>query len=157
MGELCIRGSFLAMGYYDNPEKTAEVFVQNPLNTHYPETIYRTGDLVSINERGEIMYHGRKDFQIKHRGNRIELGEIENAAAAVPGIEMCACIYDTEKERIVLFYQGKEVTTKLIRDTMKEKVPSYMLPNVMREVEEMPKNQNGKIDRKKLKILYAER
>ncbi len=155
-GELCIRGSFLSMGYYDNPEKTAEAFIQNPLNTHYPELIYRTGDLVSINEYGEMMYHGRKDFQIKHKGNRIELGEIENAASAVPGIEMCACIYDTEKERIVLVYQGKDVTTQLIRNTMKKSVPSYMLPNVMLEVSVMPKNQNGKIDRKALKEYYTE-
>lgn len=157
MGELCIRGSFLSMGYYDNPEKTAEMFIQNPLNTHYPEIIYRTGDLVSINERGEMMYHGRKDFQIKHRGNRIELGEIENAASAVPGIEMCACIYDTERERIVLIYQGDGVTNQLIRETMKQKVPSYMLPNVMMHVESMPKNQNGKIDRKVLKAQYEEK
>ena len=90
-GELCIRGSFLALGYYNNPEKTSEVFVQNPLNKHYPEVIYRTGDIVSINTLGELMYHGRKDYQIKHRGNRIELGEIESAAGRMDGIEMCEC------------------------------------------------------------------
>ena len=155
-GELCIRGSFLSMGYYNNPGKTAEVFIQNPLNTHYPEIIYRTGDLVSVNERGEMMYHGRRDFQIKHKGNRIELGEIENAAAAVPGIEMCASIYDTEKERIVLFFQGENVTTQCIRQTMKQKVPPYMLPNVMMQIPVMPRNQNGKIDRKALKDYYTE-
>lgn len=154
IGELCIRGSFLSMGYYNNPEKTSEAFIQNPLNPYYPEIIYRTGDLVSVNDRGEIMYHGRKDFQIKHKGNRIELGEIENAAAAVPGIEMCACIYDTDKERIVLCYQGNGVTNQLIRETMKQKVPSYMLPNVIMSVQNMPKNQNGKIDRKALKEHY---
>ena len=157
MGELCIRGSFLALGYYNNPAKTAEVFVQNPLNPHYPELIYKTGDLVSYNERGELMYHGRKDFQIKHRGNRIELGEIENAASVVPGVEMCACIYDKEKERIVLFYQGQGVTTQLIRDTMSQKVPSYMIPNVMLEMEALPKNKNGKIDRLELTAYYREK
>ncbi len=157
MGELCIRGSFLSLGYYDNPQKTAEAFIQNPLNTHYPELVYRTGDLVSINDRGEMIYHGRKDFQIKHRGNRIELGEIENAAAAVPGIELCACIYDNDKEKIVLFYQGEDVTDRLIRDTMNEKVPPYMIPNVMLPMEQMPKNQNGKIDRKELTAYYKEK
>jgi len=157
MGELCIRGSFLSLGYYNNPGKTAEVFIQNPLNPHYPELIYKTGDLVSYNERGELMYHGRKDFQIKHRGNRIELGEIENAASAVPGIDMCACIYDTDKEKIVLVYQGEGVTTQIIRESMSAKVPSYMLPNVMLEMEQMPKNQNGKIDRGELKRYYAEK
>ena len=77
LGELCVRGSFLAMGYYGVPDKTAESFVQNPLNCSYPELIYKTGDLVYYNERGELVYMGRKDFQIKHMGYRIELGEIE--------------------------------------------------------------------------------
>lgn len=157
IGELCIRGSFLALGYYNNPEKTAEMFVQNPLNPWYPEIIYKTGDLVSLNERGEMMYHGRKDFQIKHRGNRIELGEIETAAAAIAGISMCACIYDTEKEKIVLFYHGEEVSFESIRDQLLKKVPSYMLPNVMIPMEEMPLNPSGKIDRKALKAYYAEK
>lgn len=157
IGELCIRGSFLALGYYNNPEKTAEVFVQNPLNSSYPELIYKTGDLVSYNPYGELMYHGRKDFQIKHRGNRIELGEIENAANGVPGIHMCACTYDTEKEKIVLFYEGAGVTTQSIRESMSEKVPAYMLPNVMLELESLPKNQNGKIDRGALKTYYKEK
>ena len=66
LGELCVRGSFLAMGYYGVPDKTAESFVQNPLNCSYPELIYKTGDLVYYNERGELVYMGRKDFQIKH-------------------------------------------------------------------------------------------
>lgn len=154
MGELCIRGSYLALGYYNNPTKTSEAFVQNPLNKAYPELIYRTGDLVSYNEYGELMYHGRKDFQIKHRGNRIELGEIEQAASVVPGINLCACIYDFNKEKIVLFYQGENVTPQSIREVMNSKVPSYMIPNVMQELEELPKNQNGKIDRKLLSENY---
>ncbi|MCM1568123.1 MAG: amino acid adenylation domain-containing protein [Roseburia sp.] len=157
IGELCIRGSYLALGYYNNAEKTREVFVQNPLNPNYPELIYKTGDLVSVNKYGELMYHGRKDFQIKHRGNRIELGEIENAAGCVPGIEMCACIYDTDKEKIVLFFQGSNVTDKDIRKYMSEKIPSYMLPNVMLSLEEMPKNQNGKVDRKELSAIYKKK
>jgi len=156
IGELCIRGSFLSMGYYNNPDKTAEAFIQNPLNNHYPEIIYRTGDLVSINSRGEIMYHGRKDFQIKHKGNRIELGEIEIAAMAVDGIDMCACIYDMEKERIVLIYQGECVSNQIIRETMKERVPSYMLPNVILKIQSIPKNQNGKIDRQSLRKFYID-
>jgi len=74
LGELCIRGSSLAHGYYNNPEKTNAAFTQNPLNNAYPEKIYRTGDIVYYNEYGELMYKGRKDFQIKHQGYRIELG-----------------------------------------------------------------------------------
>lgn len=156
-GELCIRGSFLAMGYYNNPEKTNQVFVQNPLNKHYPEIIYKTGDLVSLNENNELLYHGRKDFQIKHRGNRIELGEIENAVNSIPNMEMCACIYDSEKEKIVLFYQSTGISFKDIRSHVSEKIPSYMIPNVMILLENMPKNQNGKIDRKQLMEIYKSR
>ena len=79
VGELCVRGTSLAMGYYNNPEKTRSAFVQNPLNKAVPEIIYRTGDLVRYNEYREIIYISRKDFQIKHLGHRIELGEIETA------------------------------------------------------------------------------
>ena len=73
-GELCVRGSSLALGYWNNPERTAKAFVQNPVNPHYPEIIYRTGDLVYRNARSEIMFIGRKDFQVKHLGYRIEVG-----------------------------------------------------------------------------------
>ena len=82
------------MGYYNNPEKTAAAFVQNPLNTAYPETVYKTGDLVKLNENGELIYISRKDFQIKHMGYRIELGEIEAAAYAAEGLSSAAVIYD---------------------------------------------------------------
>ena len=81
-GELCVRGSSLAFGYWNDPAKTAKAFVQNPLNNRYPELIYRTGDLVYRNERGEIMFVGRTDYQIKHLGYRIELPEIEHQVDA---------------------------------------------------------------------------
>ncbi|MEO6355651.1 MAG: amino acid adenylation domain-containing protein, partial [Ferruginibacter sp.] len=77
IGEICVRGCCLALGYYNNPEKTSEAFCQNPLNAHYPEAIYRTGDLARYNEQGEIMFLSRKDNQVKHMGQRVELGEIE--------------------------------------------------------------------------------
>ena len=156
MGELCIRGSFLALGYYDNPEKTDEVFIQNPSNPHYPELIYKTGDLVSVNEYGELMYHGRKDFQIKHRGNRIELGEIEAAAGGIDGIEMSACIYDDRKQKIVFLYKGKKIADEEFARILGEKVPEYMQPNVFIRLENLPYNQNGKIDRKQLKGAYMD-
>ena len=99
VGELCIRGSALAIGYYNNPDKTAESFIQNPLNKAYAEKIYRTGD---YNDRGELMYKGRKDFQIKHMGYRIELGEIETAILGINGIDNACVLYDTEIKSIVL-------------------------------------------------------
>ena len=153
-GELCARGGFLAAGYYNNPEKTQAAFMQNPLNTFYPEIMYRTGDLVKYNDRGELIYITRKDYQIKHMGYRIELGEIETAVYGLDAIKSCVVIFDDEKDKIVLVYQGK-ISDKEIIDGLKDKVPHYMLPNVMKKVRNMPMNQNGKIDRKYLKTNYG--
>ena len=86
VGEICVRGSSLAHGYYNNPEKTKEVFIQNPLQTAYPELIYRTGDLGFFNDDGMIMFSARKDDQIKHMGFGLELGEIETTLNTIPGI-----------------------------------------------------------------------
>ena len=155
-GELCVRGSFLASGYYNNPEKTAEVFTQNPLNTAYPELIYRTGDIVRYNEYGELVYITRKDFQIKHQGYRIELGEIEAAVGAVEAVFECACIYDTDKQLIVMYCSGQDLTPRLILQGVRDRLPKYMLPNKFIFLPELPHNANGKIDKKLLKQSYAE-
>ena len=109
-GELYAAGSFLSMGYYNNPEKTAAAFVQNPLNDAYPETVYKTGDLVKQNENGEIIYISRKDFQIKHMGYRIELGEIEAAAYTAEGVSSAAAVYDKTEDSIILIYEGRQKT-----------------------------------------------
>lgn len=152
-GELCFKGPFLGLGYYNNPEKTKEIFVQNPLNTSYPETIYKTGDLVKYNEYGELMYLGRKDFQIKHMGYRIELGEIESNIFAIDGILSCACIYDSQNSKIVLFYQADTIDEKTLATLCKEKLLPYMVPNEIVKLDRMPMNANGKIDRVKLKEM----
>lgn len=151
-GELLVRGSFLASGYYKNQEKTKEVFVQNPVNNNYNEIVYRTGDIVKYNEKGEIIYLSRKDYQIKHMGYRIELGEVEKNVYGIDEVVLCACVYDEKNEKIVLFYQGDidkdELATKL-----NQKLLPYMLPNVYVKLDKMPYNMNGKIDRKKLKTM----
>lgn len=152
-GELCARGSFLALGYYNNPEKTASVFVQNPLNKNYSEIVYKTGDIVKYNERGELIYLSRKDFQIKHMGYRIELGEIETAVNNIDGIIICACVYDTENSKIVLFYQGDEIEENELLEQAKNKVPAYMCPNQIIKLPRIPYNANGKIDRVNLKNM----
>lgn len=152
-GELCVRGSFLALGYYNNPEKTSSAFVQNPLNNAYPEIIYKTGDIVKENERGEILYISRKDFQIKHMGYRIELGEIETAINSIDGIIACGCVYDMRNKKIVLFYQGKELTEKDLLTQAKTKLPNYMCPNEIHKLDKMVYNANGKIDKNKLKQM----
>lgn len=152
MGELYVRGNTLAYGYYNNPGKTTEVFVQNPLHNSYPEIVYRTGDLVKYNERGELVYVCRKDFQIKHMGHRIELGEIETAISAIDGIEQSCCVYDSSKDKIVMFFVGS-VESEEIMQKLKENLPAYMLPNKKIKLDKMPINLNGKIDRVKLKDM----
>lgn len=153
-GELCVRGSFLALGYYNNHDKTREVFIQNPLNKAYPEIIYKTGDIVKENERGEILYVSRKDFQIKHMGYRIELGEIENVINNIEGIISCACIYDTINKKIVLFYSAQSfLQEKELLEHIKKKLLNYMQPNEIHRLDKMLYNANNKIDRAKLKEM----
>lgn len=152
IGELCVRGTSLSMGYYNNPEKTREAFVQNPQNTAYPELIYRTGDLVRYNDRGELIYLCRKDFQIKHMGHRIELGEIETAVSSLDGILAQCCLYDEAHSKIVLFTEGRQELS-CIREKLLAILPEYMLPGRLICVDVMPMNDNGKIDRVKLKEM----
>ena len=149
-GELCVRGSSLALGYYNNPEKTAEAFVQNPLNPVYWELIYRTGDIVHYNQRGELIFDGRRDAQIKHTGHRIELGEIETAAYSHPKVFSNCCLHESEKDKLYLFFVG-QVEEDVLRRYLTTMLPEYILPNVLIRIEHMPLNMNGKIDRLKLK------
>lgn len=151
VGELCVRGTSLALGYYRNPEKTGEAFVRNPCNPYYPELIYRTGDLVYYGENHNLMYVSRKDFQIKHLGYRIELGEIETVAGVQTGIRDCACVYDDKKKRIVLFYTGEAWDNAVLKEALSGRLPHYMIPNRIFHLDIMPYNRNGKIDRKALK------
>ncbi|MDQ6529588.1 amino acid adenylation domain-containing protein [Flavobacterium sp. LHD-85] len=152
-GELCVRGTSLAMGYYNNPEKTALAFVQNPLNKSYPEIIYRTGDIVSVNERDEIIFKGRKDSLIKHLGYRIELGEIEHVIVNTLKIAKNGCVvYNVNKKEITLFYEAdKEISVVEFRKLLSNEIPKYMIPTVYIFMEELPRNTNGKIDRLLLK------
>lgn len=155
-GELCVRGSCVAHGYYGDWAKTQQAFVQNPLNSRYPEIIYRTGDLAKYNERGELIFVGRKDHQIKHRGYRIELGEIETAASCAPDVENCCAVYDEENQRIVLFVTPETVNKKVLYAHLNHLLPKYMLPGLIAAEKILPLNQNGKIDRKILKESLKE-
>lgn len=154
IGELYVRGSFLSAGYYGNREKTEAAFVQNPLNTAYPEAVYKTGDLVKYNEYGELCYVSRKDFQIKHMGYRIELGEIEAAAYGIERLSSAAVIYDEVSDALVLIYTGTRLKEDEVRECMNSALPSYMRPNIIIKTKNMPYNQNGKTDRVWLKNNY---
>lgn len=152
-GELCVRGTSLAMGYYNNPEKTAAAFVQNPLNMSYPELIYRTGDMAYVRKDGNIIFKGRKDSLIKHMGYRIELGEIEHVVENdLKLVKYCCAVYHYEKKEIVLFYENDaEIADKDFRKEISKVFPSYMIPSVYIKMDELPRNTNGKIDRLLLK------
>ena len=148
-GELCVRGTSLAMGYYNNPEKTAAAFVQNPLNHSYPEIIYRTGDMVFINDLGEIVFKGRKDSLIKHMGYRIEMGEIEHVIINTLKLVKNGCVvYNHQRKEITLYYEAEnELTAAEFRKAIGNTLPKYMIPIVYHYLPELKRNTNGKIDR----------
>lgn len=152
-GEICIRGTAVTLGYYNDPQRTAKAFVQNPLNTAYPELIYKTGDIGRYNSRGELVFVSRRDYQIKHMGHRIELGEVEASANRVDAVQMAACIYDTKKNKIILFFVGT-CTDKELLASLKTKLPRYMLPGKLIRLDTMPLTANGKINRVALKNNY---
>ena len=152
-GEICVKGSCLALGYYENREKTEEVFINNPTNIIFDEKIYKTGDIGSIGEDNLLHFHGRIDFQIKHMGHRVELSEIETQAKAMEEMEDCVCLYNNEKQQIWMFYVGKELDRKAISHYLKQRLPNFMVPRKVMQLEALPKNFNGKIDLQKLKEL----
>ena len=155
VGELCVRGTGVALGYFGNRTKTDEVIVQNPLNPLFNDIIYRTGDLVKPEEDGNLVFVSRKDFQVKHKGNRIELGEIEVAVNAIDGVTNAACIFDQPNDKIVLFYTTADGQERDIINLVKERIPVYMFPEVVNHLPQMPYNLNGKIDRIELKRIYG--
>jgi amino acid adenylation domain-containing protein len=153
VGELCIRGTSLAMGYYNNPEMTAMKFIQNPLNKSYPELIYRTGDLVTVDKDGNIHYKGRNDTMVKHSGYRIELAEIEHAAMNKPQlVRNCCVLYDVVKKQIIMAYENdEELEVSKLRERLSFALPKYMIPTKFVYFKKMPMNTNGKIDRMMIK------
>lgn len=157
MGELCIRGTGVSVGYYGDESKTKQAFVQNPLHNNYREYVYRTGDLAHYNEYGEIMFDGRKDFQIKHMGYRIELGEIETALLSLEQVSNACCCYDADKRRIIAFCETNYETDELdVKKKLGDKLPKYMIPSKYILLDKLPYNDNGKIDRNCLKREYIE-
>ncbi len=148
-GEIYLRGTCVTMGYYNNPEKTAEAFVQNPLQNAYPELVYRTGDLGYFNPYGELVFVSRRDAQIKHMGHRIELGEIEAAACRDPYIDRACARYDADRRQIILFYTGNTSEGDCAK-TLSLYLPRYMMPAFCVRLSKMPLTPNGKLDRRAL-------
>ena len=152
LGEICVSGTALSLGYYNDPNRTAQVFTQNPLNKYFTEPIYRTGDLAKYDSDGNLIYVTRKDFQIKHMGHRIEMGEIEAAFGAIDGVTRACCLYDAEKQRIIGCYEGS-ADKKFILRALKQTLPFFMIPNSFVCLQTLPLTKNGKIDRTLLKEM----
>ena len=151
-GELCVTGESLAIGYYHNPQQTAEHFVEYTDEDGRTCRMYRTGDVARIGEDGQMYFAGRKDFQIKHMGHRIELEEIERGINASEQVERSCCSYDEKRSRIYAYYTGS-IDKKELHGQLKEKLPLYMVPNRFVHVKRFRLNKNGKIDRKVLTEL----
>ncbi len=154
IGELYVRGTSLAMGYYNNPEQTAKAFVQNPLNKRYPEILYKTGDLV-MHQSGLYHFKGREDSMVKHLGYRIELADVEHSIlSAIQAVKNVCVVYLHSRKEIIAYCEVREpLTPKVFRSCLSQRLPAYMIPSQMVEVEQMPMNANGKIDRLYFKRL----
>ena len=155
VGEICVSGTPLALGYYNNIEQTNKNFVQNPSIKNYREIMYRTGDLGYYDKNGDLIFNGRKDFQIKYLGHRIELEEIDKAIMEQDEVIRCCTIFEEEKSKLYGFYIGN-IEKKDLVIRLKEVLPVFMIPTIVVKMDEFPITKNGKIDRKKLLEIYKE-
>lgn len=151
-GEICVCGPILALGYYNDPKRTAAAFTLNLLNKAYPERMYRTGDYGRLDEDGILHFCGRMDRQIKHMGHRVELDEVENAANVVEGVAESCVIYNKSKEVLILFYTG-DCDRRSLALALREELPGFMVPRKIKKLEQLPKLPNGKYDMKKLEEM----
>ena len=149
VGQICVIGTCLSLGYFNNKTQTDNAFKLNLNQTNYNETIYHTGDLAYYNEDYDLVFNGRKDFQIKYLGHRIELEEIDKAIMKCNEVIRCCSIFDEEKSKLYAFYVGN-IEKSDLRNKLKEILPVYMIPTSIIKLDELPLNKNGKIDRKKL-------
>ncbi len=149
-GELCIAGDSVSQGYLNQPELTAEKFIQNPFGKG---KLYKTGDHAYWREDGNLVFIGRKDFQVKIRGLRIELGEIESVLQAIDGIERAVVIVRKDndgRDLLCAFYTGNETSAKDLRAIMGNSLPKYMIPHIFTHLQQMPMTASGKANRNAL-------
>lgn len=151
-GEICVCGPILALGYYNDKERTDAAFTLNLLNKAYPERMYRTGDYGRLDEAGILHFCGRMDRQIKHMGHRVELDEVEHAANVVDGVAESCVIYNKAKEVLILFYTG-DCDRRSLALALRDELPGFMVPRKIKKLEQLPKLPNGKYDMKKLEEM----
>lgn len=155
-GELYVRSNAVASGYFDDPVRTARAFVQHPLDSARRDIVYRTGDRVSYDARGALLFHGRADAIVKVRGFRVELGELESVASAVPGVADVAAIAVPDEEvthRLVLYYSAQDgavVPESAVLEALARRLLRAMVPERIIFEPTLPRTPNGKIDRRAL-------
>ncbi len=156
VGELCLLGPNVGLGYFRDPQRTALSFVANPCCPTHREPMYRTGDLMRLSPNGvHLLFVGRIDNQIKHMGYRIELEEIEAALALLPGVAQCAVVYKRVRSQFgnLIAYVAASAPApdaETLLEQLRSRLPSYMIPNHIEIRSELPKNPNGKVDRRRL-------
>jgi D-alanine--poly(phosphoribitol) ligase subunit 1 len=159
-GELCLLGPNVGKGYYNDVDRTKAVFVQNPLHNNFPDVMYKTGDLVKVEPSdGKLYIQGRKDNQIKHMGYRIELEEIEAALNCLNYISEAAVLHSSNSglSRIVAIVStNQNCDDQRIIGDLRPIIPDYMIPAVFHREDMLPKNANGKIDRRHLAEKYLQ-
>ena len=151
-GELCIGGPAVARGYVNRPEFTTDKFILNPKNKN--QRLYRTGDLAFKDANGDLHFAGRVDDQIKLRGFRIELNEIETVVMEYPGINQAIVSLHTVEQSMLVAYllldKNKKLDLNAFRSFLKARLPDYMIPAIIEELESFPLLASGKVNRKEL-------
>lgn len=156
VGEICVGGLGVSLGYWNDPDATADAFVQDPAHQRYRDILYRTGDLgLRASRDGLIYLLGRRDHQFKHLGHRIEPGEIEAALVRHGPVGQCCVRYDQERQEIVAFLAAADLpAVEGLQDRLGAALPAYMLPRRFVTVKRFPLTPNGKIDRRALWSAY---
>jgi amino acid adenylation domain-containing protein/non-ribosomal peptide synthase protein (TIGR01720 family) len=144
MGELYVGGAGVSQGYIRHARLNAERFIPDPLSTQAGARLYRTGDLVRYCENGTLEYHGRGDNQIQLHGHRIEMGEIEHALIQHAVIEASAVILTDGQ--LIAYWVGEQTDSEILKTTLAEQLPAYMVPQSLIRLDVLPLTINGKLD-----------